>query len=154
MDKRSALIALLVICVLTAGCTLPLPSRTPRGPAELTSPSWRLVSYYGGDQTMIMVGPLVNITLKFSEDGKVSGYTDGCRRYSGRYTTLGETIAVTNLTEVKENSCPWTQETEETRDIETTSFSLLPKSPRFNINEDRLTFGYFDAQKYLVFMRA
>ena len=100
---------------------------------------------------MIMVGPRVNITLKFSENGNVSGYTDGCRSYSGRYTTLGETIAVTNLTEVRENSCPWTQET---REIETSSFSLLPKSPRFNINEDRLTFGYFDAQKYLVFMRA
>lgn len=151
MDRWPGLIALiLVLCVLTAGCTSFLPARTPRGPDELTGPSWRLVSYYGGNQTIVSVGPRINITLKFSESGNVSGFIDGCRSFSGRYTTLGETISVTNLTSVDENTCPWTPETDE---VKTTSISLLQQSPRFNINEDRLTFGYFDAQKFLVFLK-
>jgi heat shock protein HslJ len=151
MDTLPGLIALLlVICVLTAGCTSLLPARTARGPNELTGPSWRLVSYYGGNQTIVSVGPRINITLKFSEEGNVSGFIDGCRSFSGRYTTLGETISVTNLTSADENTCRWTPETDE---VKTTSISLLQQSPRFNINEDRLTFGYFDAQKFLVFLR-
>jgi len=151
MDSRPGLIALLiVICILTAGCTSLLPVRSARGPSELTGPSWRLVSYYGGNQTVVSVGPWINLTLKFGEEGNVSGYIDGCRSFSGRYTTLGETISVTNLTGVDENVCPWTPDTDE---IKTSSITLLQKSPRFNINEGTLVFGYFDAQKFLVFQR-
>ena len=151
MDALPGLIALLLVtCVLTAGCTSLLPARTARGPNELTGPSWRLVSYYGGNQTVVSVGPRINITLKFSEEGNVSGFIDGCRSFSGRYTTLGETISVTNLTGVDDNACPWTPETEE---IKTSCISLLQQSPRFNINENWLTFGYFDARKFLVFLR-
>jgi heat shock protein HslJ len=151
MDTRPALFAiLLVICVLSAGCTSILPARSPKGPAELTGSSWRLNSYYGGNETTVMVGPRINITLKFGEDGNVSGFVDGCRSFYGRYTTLGETISVTNITGIDENTCRWTPETEE---IKTTSISLLQKSPRFNINEDWLTFGYFDAKKFLAFLR-
>jgi hypothetical protein len=151
MDTRPLLIALfLVICVFFAGCASLHPARSSQGPAELTGPSWRLVSYYGGNETMVMVGPRINMTLKFGEDGKVSGFVDGCRSFSGRYTTLGETISVTNITGVDENTCRWTPETEE---IKTMGIILLEKSPRFNINEDRLTFGYFDARKFLAFVR-
>ena len=151
MDPRPVLIALLlIICVLSAGCTSFLPSRSSKGPAELTVPSWRLVSYYNGNGTMVPVGPRSNISLKFGEEGTVSGFIDGCWRYSGRYTTLGETIRVTNLTRVSESTCTLSPETAE---IENTSFSLLQKSPRFNINEGTLVFGYYDAQRYLVFSR-
>ena len=151
MDSRPGLIALLiVICILTAGCTSLLPARSARGPSELTGPSWRLVSYYGGNQTVVSVGPWINLTLKFGEEGNVSGYIDGCRSFSGRYTTLGETISVTNLTGVDENVCRWTPETDE---IKTNSITLLQKSPRFNINEGTLVFGYYDADRYLVFSR-
>jgi hypothetical protein len=55
---------------------------------------------------MVPVGPGTNISLKFGEDGNVSGFIDGCRGYSGRYTTMGETIRVTNLTEVYKGACP------------------------------------------------
>jgi heat shock protein HslJ len=150
MNTRSALIALvLIICVLSAGCSS-LPARSSKGPAELTGPSWRLVSYYGGNQTVVSVGPRINLTLKFGEEGNVSGYMDGCRSFSGRYTTLGETISVTNISGVDGNTCPWTPETDE---VKTTSITLLQKSPRFNINEGTLVFGYFDAQRFLLFQR-
>ena len=152
MDPRPALIALLLIgCVLSPGCTSFLPSRSSKGPAELTVPSWRLVSYYNGNGTMVPVGPRSNISLKFGEEGTVSGFIDGCWRYSGRYTTLGETIRVTNLTRVLKSTCTLSPETAE---IENTCFSLLQKSPRFNINEGTLVFGYYDAQRYLVFSRS
>jgi heat shock protein HslJ len=151
MDTRPALIALLlVICVLSAGCTSLLPARSPKGPAELTDPSWRLVSYSVGERTLAPVSPGTNITLKFGDQGNVSGFLDGCRNYSGHYTTLGETIKVTNLTGVNEGACPWTQDAVE---MKNTYFSLLQKSPRFNINEGTLVFGYYDADRYLVFSR-
>lgn len=151
MDSRPALISLLlVIGVLFAGCMSFLPARSPKGPAELTEPSWRLVSYYDGNGMMVTVGPLTNISLKFGDEGNVGGFIDGCVRYSGRYTTLGETIKITNLTAVPDSTCSLSPES---LDIVNISFSLLQKSPRFNINEGTLIFGYYDAQKYLVFSR-
>jgi heat shock protein HslJ len=151
MYRRTApMVILLLLCVLTPGCTSFYPSHTPRGPPELTAPSWRLVSYYDGNGTMVPVGPGTNITLKFGEQGNVSGFLDGCRRYSGRYTTLGETIRVTNLTGVDEGMCPWNPQM---ADMNTHYFTLLQKSPRFNINENTLIFGYYDAERYLVFSR-
>lgn len=149
MDLKYALVAiLLVICVLSAGCLSLLPINAPKRPAELTIPSWHLVSYNNGNGTMVPAGARTNITLKFSEDGNVSGLIDGCRRYSGLYTTMGETIKVTNLTGVPESTCSWPAESET---METTYFALLKKSPRFNVNGDTLVFGYFDANRYLVF---
>jgi heat shock protein HslJ len=151
MYQRTALVIILVfLCVLTPGCTSLYPTRTPGGPPELTVPSWRLVSYYDGNGTMVPAGTGTNISLKFGEDGNASGFIDGCRRYSGRYTTLGETIKVTNLTEIGEGMCP---ETPHSREITTLYFTLLQKSPRFNVNGDTLIFGYYDAERYLVFSR-
>src|SRR5512137_1183028 len=149
MHAKYALIAaFLVIYVLSAGCTAPFPAPTPRGPASLVDPSWHLVSYNDGNGTMIPAIPRTNISLKFGENGTVSGLIDGCRKYSGRYTTLGETIKVTNLTEINENTCPFSAKS---ADVENTYFTLLQKSPRFNINGDTLFFGYFDANRNLVF---
>jgi len=151
MDTKYVLItALLVICVLCAGCTAPFPAPTPKGPANLVEPSWHLVSYNDGNGTLIPASPRTNITLKFGEDGTVSGLIDGCWKYSGRYTTLGETIKVTNLTGINESTCPFSAES---ADMENTYFTLLQKSPRFNVNGDTLFFGYFDANRYLVFTR-
>jgi heat shock protein HslJ len=152
MIPKPALIAtLLIICVLFAGCASVLPARSPKGPVELTVPTWRLVSYFDSTKTMVPVDPQTNISLKFDETGNLSGSVYGCLRYSGRYTTLGETITITNLTVVHESTCPLSQGAVE---IEKTYLSLLQKSPRFNINEDKLVFGYYDAQRYLVFSRA
>lgn len=151
MHTRPALIALLlIICVLSAGCTSLLPTRSPKGPAELTGPSWRLVSYSVGERTLAPVSPGTNITLKFGDQGNVSGFLDGCRKYSGRYTILGETIRVINLTDVDEGACPWTPDAVE---MKNTYFALLQKSPRFNVNEGTLVFGYYDADRYLVFLK-
>jgi len=151
MDAKYVfLTVLLVICVLSAGCTAPFPAPTPKGPAGLIDPSWHLVSYNDGNGTLVPASPRINITLKFGEDGNVSGLIDGCRKYSGRYTTLGETIKVTNLTGIYENTCPFSAESAV---MENTYFTLLQKSPRFNVNGDTLFFGYFDANRYLVFSR-
>jgi heat shock protein HslJ len=151
MHEKYAPIALfLVLCVLFTGCTSPLPVLS-KGSTELMKSSWSMVSYYDDNtRTMVPVGPRINITLKFSEDGNVSGLIDGCRKYTGRYTTMGETIRVTNLTGVDEDTCPLS---EESAVVENTYFSLLQKSPRFDINGDMLLFGYFDANRYLVFSR-
>jgi heat shock protein HslJ len=149
--KYTLIAALLVICVLSAGCTAPFPAPTPKGPSGLVDPSWHLVSYNDGNGMMVPVGPNTNITLKFGGDGTVSGLIDGCRKYSGGYTTLGETIKVTNLTGIYDSTCPFSAESAV---MENTYFTLLQKSPRFNVNGDTLFFGYFDANRYLVFSRA
>jgi heat shock protein HslJ len=150
ISQRTPFAVLLIICVLFAGCMSVLPARSPTGPRELTEPSWRLVSYYDLKRTMVPVGPQTNISLKFDEKGSLSGSGNGCMKYSGRYTTLGETITITNLTVVHEGICHLSQETTE---MENTYLSFLQKAPRFNINEDKLVFGYYDAQRYLVFTR-
>jgi heat shock protein HslJ len=150
MDTRPALIAILfIICVLSPGCTS-LSSLISPWQNELTGPSWRLVSYYGGERTKFLVSLQTNITLKFDEQGNVSGFLDTCRRYSGRYTILGETIRITNLTEINEDICPWTPQTVEMKNM---YFSFLQKSSRFTINEDTLILGYYDAERYLEFSR-
>jgi heat shock protein HslJ len=150
MDTRPALIALLlIICVLSSGCTS-LSSVISSRQSELRGPTWRLVSYSVGERTLVQVDPQANITLNFDEQGNISGSLDSCRSYSGRYTIFGETIKVTNLTEVNEDICPWTPQTVELRD---TYFSLLQKSSRFTINEDTLILGYYDAERYLEFSR-
>jgi heat shock protein HslJ len=152
MHAKYALIAaFLVISVLSAGCTASFPAPTPKGPASLVDPSWHLVSYNDSNGTMIPANPRTNITLKFGDNGTVSGLIDGCRKYSGRYTTLGETIKVTNLTGINESTCPFSAESAY---MENTYFTLLQKSPRFNVNGDTLFFGFFDANRYLVFTRA
>jgi heat shock protein HslJ len=147
MHEKYVTIALfLVLCVLFTGCTA-----HSKGSTELMKSSWSMVSYYDDNtQTMVPVGPRTNITLIFSEDGNVSGLIDGCRKYSGRYTTMGETIRISNLSGSNEQTCPLS---EESAVMENTYFSLLEKSPRFNINGDTLFFGYFDANRYLVFSR-
>jgi heat shock protein HslJ len=151
MDARPALIAFfLATCVFFAGCTSISSVLSPQQ-NELKGPSWRLVSYSNGERTLVPVGPGTNITLKFGERGNLTGSLDGCRRYSGHYTTLGETIKITNLTEVDADMCPWNPQT---ADMNTLYFTLLQKSPRFNINENILIFGYYDAERYLVFSRA
>jgi len=150
MDTRPALIAiLLIICVFSPGCTS-LSSLISPWQNELTGPTWRLVSYSGGERTQVLVGPQTNITLKFDEQGNVSGSLDTCKSYSGRYTILGETIKVTNLTEINEDICPWTPQTVEMKNA---YFSLLQKSSRFTINEDTLILGYYDAERYLEYSR-
>ena len=149
-EKYVPIALLLIFCVLFAGCTSSLPALS-KGSTELIKSSWSMVSYYDDiNQTMVLVGPRINITLKFSEDGNVSGFIIGCRKYTGRYTTMGETIRVTNLTGVDENACPLS---EESAVIENAYFSLLQNSPRFDINGNTLLFGYFDANRYLVFSR-
>jgi heat shock protein HslJ len=149
-EKYVPIALFLVLCVLFTGCTSPLPVLL-KGSTELMKSSWSMVSYYDDNtRTMVPVSPRTNITLKFSEDGNVSGLIDGCRKYTGRYTTMGETIRVTNLTGVDEDTCPLS---EESAVVENAYFSLLQKSPRFDINGDTLLFGYFDANRYLVFSR-
>lgn len=151
MDIKSNLLAiLLVICILTTGCMSDLAAPPTHERTELIGSSWRLVSYNSGDLGMVVVSPRTNITLKFSEDGNVSNFIDNCIIYSGRYTNRGETISVTNLAEINKSACPLSQET---AGMINTYISLLQKSPRFNFEENKLIFGYFDAQKYLVFTR-
>ena len=147
----SFLIAIiLVFCVLTPGCTTLLSLQPPNRLSELKAPIWHLVSYNGDSRTMVPVSPQTNITLKFGENGELGGFIDGCRRYSGHYTQMGETISISNITQVYENGCALSDKEME---MKNTYFSLLQKSPRFNIDEDILILGYFDAQKDLVFSR-
>jgi len=99
---------------------------------------------------MMPVSPQTNITLKFGDGGNLGGFVDGCRRYSGQYTQMGETISISNITQLYENGCTLSDKEMEVKD---TYFALLQKAPRFNIDENTLILGYFDAQKYLVFSR-
>ena len=151
MDSRHvSLTLILVICALIPGCTTISDNSSPGDVTNLTGTTWHLSSYNVGHRTLDPVGPETNITLTFSDGGNVSGYLDGCREYLGHFTNAGETITITNLTEVNEGTCPLSQETVK---MKNNYFALLEKSSRFGMSEDTLDFGYFDVEKYLVFNR-
>lgn len=98
---------LLVIVLMTAGCTnqqpavqptlvpatpVPVPSAT--GPAAATVPTdftgqWTLTSL-GIQQGTAVTYPTTEMTLTLNNDGSLTGY-DGCNNYFGTFTLTGTT---------------------------------------------------------------
>lgn len=134
------LILCLLILACTAGCLAP---SSP--PAELTGPTWRLASYYNGSE-LADAGPLPIITLKFGEDGRISGNA-GCNEYFGDYRLEGGLMSFRALG-ATEKYCVTP---EGVMDREEIYFLLLHNTTRYNIDKGDLTLSYFDEKKLLVF---
>ena len=134
------LFSLVFACI--AGCLAP---STP--PAELTSGTWKLVSYTTGNE-LAGTGPLTSITLKFGEDKRIGGNA-GCNDYSGEYETEGGlvTIKILGSTE-KYCSLP-----SGVMDMEQHYLLLLGNTTRYSIDQDELTLSYYDVKKLLVFRK-
>jgi heat shock protein HslJ len=134
------LFSLVLACI--AGCLAP---STP--PPELTSGTWKLVSYNTGNE-LAGTGPLTTITLKFGEDQRIGGNA-GCNDYSGDYKTDGGlvTIKVMGSTE-KYCSLP-----AGVMEREQHYLLLLGNTTRYSIDQDELTLSYYDVKKLLVFRK-
>ncbi len=132
---------LLILCTM-AGCLAP---SSP--PEELTAHSWRLVSYNSGN-ALADIGPLPIVTLRFGEDGHISGNA-GCNEYFGDYQLEGGLMSVRALG-ATEKYC---LTPEGVMDREQTYLLLLSNTTRYHIDQDELTLSYFDEKKLLVFRK-
>jgi heat shock protein HslJ len=136
------LILCLLILYCSAGCLAPLSP-----PEELTSYTWRLISYNNGNE-LADVGPLIIITLKFGEDGRMSGNA-GCNDYFGTYNTDGGLISV-RAVGATEKYC---LAPEGVMDMEQEYFLLLGNTTRYSIDQDEMTLSHYDEKKLLVFRK-
>ncbi|MDD1706252.1 MAG: META domain-containing protein [Methanoregulaceae archaeon] len=125
-----------------AGCLAP---SSP--PQDLTSHSWRLAFYNDGNE-LAGTGPLTLITLKFAEDGRISGNA-GCNDYFGDYRLEGGLISVGELG-ATEKYC---LTPEGVMDMEQTYLLLLKNTTRYSIDQDELTLSYYDVRKLLIFRK-
>jgi heat shock protein HslJ len=136
----------LILCSLilgcSAGCLAPLSP-----PEELTSHTWRLISYNNGNE-LADVGPLTIITLKFSEGGQISGNA-GCNDYFGTYNTDGELISV-RAVGATEKYC---LAPEAVMDMEQAYFLLLGNTTRYSIDQDEMMLSHYDEKKLLIFRK-
>ena len=136
----------LILCLLIsgcfAGCVAPLSP-----PEELTSHTWRLISYNNGDE-LAGVGPLTIITLKFTEGGQISGNA-GCNDYFGTYKTDGGLISV-RVTGATEKYC---LAPEGVMDMEQVYFLLLGNTTRYSIDKEEMTLSHYDEKKLLIFRK-
>lgn len=136
----------LILCSLIFACmTGCMAPSSP--PEELTSHSWRLVSYDTGTE-LADVGPLTIITLKFGEDGRISGNA-GCNDYFGDYLMEGGLISVRALRSTEK----YCLAPEGVMDIEQVYFLLLKNTTRYSIDKDELTLSYYDEEKLLIFRK-
>jgi heat shock protein HslJ len=136
------LILFSLILGCSAGCLAPASL-----PEELTSHTWRLISYNNGNE-LADVGPLTIITLKFSEGGQISG-TAGCNDYFGTYNIDGALISVRALG-ATEKYC---LAPKGVMDMEQAYFLLLGNTTRYSIDQDEMTLSHYDEKKLLIFRK-
>lgn len=134
----------LILCSLILTCTTGCmaPSSPPE---ELTSHSWKLVSYNDGNE-LADAGPLTILTLKFGDDGRISGNA-GCNDYFGDYRLEGGLISLRALG-ATEKYC---LAPEGIMDLEQIYFLLLKNATRYSIDQDILTLSHYDEEKLLIF---
>lgn len=135
-----------ILCVLIQACLggCLAPSSPP---GELTGHPWKLVSYNNGNE-LADAGPLTIITLKFGEDGRISGNA-GCNDYFGDYRLEGGLISVRALG-ATEKYC---LAPEGIMDMEQTYFLLLKNATRYSIDQGELTLSHYDEEKLLIFSK-
>jgi heat shock protein HslJ len=84
-----AAVSLLLVVVLAACATAPIPSASAAPP--LGDTAWTVMSV-GGSGTLVDARP----TMAFGADGQVTG-TSGCNSYGGPYTLDGDAIQIGEL---------------------------------------------------------
>jgi heat shock protein HslJ len=134
------LCSLILTCM--AGCLAP---SSP--PEELTGNSWKLVSYNDGNE-LANAGPLTIITLKFGENGRISGNA-GCNDYFGDYQLEGGLISIKVLG-ATEKYC---LAPEGVMDMEQSYYLLLKKTTRYHIDQDEMTLSHYDEEQLLIFKK-
>ncbi len=149
MDPTRLIPAVLIfIAICFTGCTTGFFS-PPTG--ELTKNQWRLVSYNDGEGNFIQVTLDNPITLNFYENGHFNGTIGNCTRYSGTYTTSGELLTTSNITE---GIVPGCNGPSEGMVQEGAYLPLLRNATRFNVDENGLSLSYYDVTKLLIFVPA
>lgn len=78
------LISLLMLMLFAGGCTLPGSTQM------LSEPDWK-ISEYGNADSPIPAVPNVSTSIKFGQDGKLSG-SAGCNLFSGVFKISGNQI--------------------------------------------------------------
>jgi heat shock protein HslJ len=86
MNKTIFLLSIFLITVLLTACTA-----SQSGGGELTGQMW-VMTQLGGKAPVANTG----ISAQFNSDGTVSG-SAGCNRYTGQYTTTGNSITISNV---------------------------------------------------------
>ena len=85
MNKTIFLLSIFLITILLTACT------ASQSGGELTGQMWVMTQLWGK-------APVANtgISAQFNSDGTVSG-SAGCNRYTGQYTTIGNSITISNV---------------------------------------------------------
>lgn len=162
MNSNNALLLIgsLIVAILAAGCTTPLPQTVPVTSSPPTAMptitteeppltgTWTLVSILAQGRGTGMV-PLATITTTFSDTGLVSGST-GCNNYVASYQVSGDRIAV-GKPAVAKNEC---NSPIGVTDQETIYLSNLKAADRFTIENERLTFYDLKGTILLIYDRA
>ena len=124
-----ALLVLMSVAVLALG-------QTGRGMSTdqsvLTGIDWRLVSLgSAGAETDVITG--TTVTIKFGEDGRVSGST-GCNSYGGTYEVHGDNITFSRIVSTRRACLDQNANEQEHRFL-----STLETASRFRLSSNRLT---------------
>jgi heat shock protein HslJ len=121
-----------VLCVAllaVSGCTPQAQNiSAPAGGGGLTGKVWA-ISQLNGKSLL----PGSGITAEFSADGKVSG-SSGCNRYSGSYTTSGDTITFSSPMAATMMACD-----QAVMDQETAYLKDLGDAKTYSVQGDQLT---------------
>jgi heat shock protein HslJ len=87
-------IFLVIVPLLFGGCVAPGDGGTT--PGTLDGTAWDLVSYLGGNGTMVSALPNTRVTAVFSAGGSLGG-SAGCNHYFGEYTADGGSLTIRGI---------------------------------------------------------
>ena len=98
---RPRLVSLLILWLI-AGCAKVVP---PAPVGELAGTSWQLVSFRGGDDTILVPDDKAKYTLAFADDGTVSARID-CNRGRGTWRASPPNQLELSLLALTRAMCP------------------------------------------------
>jgi heat shock protein HslJ len=145
MCRLMFLVLPLIVFYLLSGCCT-TPGQGSLCP-DITG-TWILLSYNGGNGTLVPVPLEERITAVYGTDSRVTGNA-GCNDYFGQYTLEGGLISIGPLAST-EKYCLWP---EGVMEREGRYLGLLQEATRFNVNGNELTLSYYDQKQLLVFRR-
>ena len=122
---------LLILCVFVVAQAQP-GRNMATDQRVLAGTDWRLVSFGpAGGEVGLVAG--TTVTLKFGEDGRVSGST-GCNSYGGTYQVRGDTISFGRLISTRRACLDQNANQQEQRFL-----AALESANRFRLSSNRLT---------------
>ncbi len=134
----SVTIGLCAGLLMLAACSS--PGSTQGGGGDVTGMVWNLTQLK--DQELL---PGSNITALFTTDGKVGG-SSGCNRYSGSYTSSGNSLEITSPLASTMMAC-----SQELMDQESAYLTALAEVKTFSVTGEQLTLSDANNKSILVF---